>query len=56
MNEIADVVILIDYVGGGSVPAVSTWGMIVMLLALLVVATVLMKHQGSASNRRRLAI
>ena len=45
VDEIADVVILMENVGGPPVPVASGWGMIVMLLALLVVATVFLKHR-----------
>ncbi len=47
VDEIADVVILMDNVGSAAVPVTSTWGMIVMTLALFVVATVLLKRRGA---------
>ena len=47
VDENADVVILMENVGGPPVPVASGWGMIVMLLALLVVATVFLKHRGT---------
>ncbi len=45
VDEIADVVILMENVGGPPVPVASVWGVIVMALALLVVATVLLERR-----------
>ncbi len=47
VDEIADVVILMENVGGPAVPAASAWGMIAMVLALLVVATVFLERRGT---------
>ncbi|MDK1022124.1 MAG: hypothetical protein QGD90_10855 [Candidatus Hydrogenedentes bacterium] len=47
VDEIADVVILMENVGSPAVPAASAWGMIAMVLALLVVATVFLERRGT---------